>query len=176
MGRNFDLLLHLAPLCLLGTGGLGTDLWWRVHPDWHREPWRGKASKKRHCKQSEVKPPPLLPPCLGNANSPGRKAVEVASSVRFCVCLLVFHLFLLLVLCSAALGGAWRINLLSVVAWTSLSYSSHRIIAGSLLLGNINEKKCYTSDFFKPTFLLSRLWCCFLYGCNCILESCIVKE
>lgn len=79
-------------------------------------PGVAKQAKSSIANSQRLNSPPLLPPCLGNANSPGRKAVEVASSVHFCVCLLVFHLFLLLVLCSAALGGAWRINLLSVVA------------------------------------------------------------
>lgn len=84
-------------------------------------PGVAKQAKSSIANSQRLNCPPLLLPFLGNANFSGRKGVEVASSVHFCVCLLVFHLFLLLVLRSAALGGVWRINLLSLVAWTSLS-------------------------------------------------------
>lgn len=93
MGRNFDLVLHLAPLCLPGAGGLGTDLWWRVHPGWQREPWHGKASKKQHCKESEVKPCPSSASFSWECKFSGRKGVQVVNSVHFFVCLCVFPPF-----------------------------------------------------------------------------------
>lgn len=79
-------------------------------------PGAAKQAKSSIADSQRLNCPPLLLSFLGNANFSGRKGVEVASSVHFCVCLLVFHLFLLLVLRSAALGGVWRINLLSLVA------------------------------------------------------------
>lgn len=157
------------PTFTFGTALPARSRWTVNRPSVEGPPWlaqralAGQSKAKSSTTNSQRwNSAPLLPSFLGNFL--GERVWRLQIQLVFLCASLSSSLFLLLVLHSAALGCVWRSNLLSVVAWTGLSYWSHRIFAGFLLLGNINEKKCYTSVFFQTyifTFqavMLFSLW------------------